>query len=559
MAQHSGFFNAIKVDGIADRRYNANDYSDNLAAVIGNGVLRSINDDLKVTTSGMTVTVGAGRAWINGHYYHNDSPVTFTAPTAPTGGSRHDRVVLRLNTDISARKIELVYVQGTASNTPTKPNPVREGGVYDLVLADVFVGTNATSVGVTDTRGNGTVCGWVYSVVGDGAFFASIENSFNEWFAEKKDTLSSVTLFKRYDWRTVLDAQAKTVSFNIPQYDEGTCILEVFVNGVLDVDGVDYTRSGSTITFTNNLVAGTEIFVRVYKSIDGTGILSAADEITELQNQVAALQAEKAVDYLCNGVDDNVKLSQIAQAWLDGGTDNAHKTIRVYGTFGASAAHSGNGSELNPYRWINVGSETEKERRITFDFSNCGVIEIPVVNGKFNDIFGGKNAHIIGAHVKALSSSQETNVRVFGSVDGDVFAEHCYFNIFAAKNCIISRTGTFTDCRGIMTSLDTDSYCFTPTQHGLLRIVGGEYMAYTGISSGKSAIVGQTAAKTITILDRVNAPTVAVSGYYQTHAIYQGAGAGVLNCRDLISALTVTTASGISTVSGTVEISRATS
>ena len=558
MAQHSGFFNALKVDGIADRRYNANDYCDNLAAVIGNGVLRSINDDLKVTTSGMTVTVGAGRAWINGHYYHNDSPVTFTAPTAPTGGSRYDRIVLRLNTDISARKIELVYVQGTAANTPTKPNPVREGGVYDLVIADIFVGTNATSVGVTDTRGNGTVCGWVYSVVGDGAFFASIENSFNEWFAEKKDTLSSVTLFKRYDWRTVIEAQAKTVSFNMPQYDEGTCIVEVFVNGVLDVEGVDYTRSGSTITFANNLVAGTEILVRVYKSIDGTGILSVADEITELQNQVAALQAEKAVDYLCNGVDDNVKLSQIAQAWLDGGTDNAHKTIRVYGTFGASAAHSGDGSELNPYRWINVGSETEKERRITFDFSNCGVIEIPIVGGKFNDIFGGKNAHIIGAHVKVFSTSQDTNVRVFESDDGDVFAEHCYFNIFAAKNCIISRTGTFTDCRGIVTSLDTDSYCFTPTRHGLLRIVGGEYMAYTGVSSGKSAIVGQTAAKTITILDRVNAPTVAISGYYQTHAIYQGAGAGILNCRDLISALTVTTASGISTVSGTVEISRAT-
>lgn len=559
MAQHSGFFNALNVNGVYDRKYNANDYCDNLAVVIGNGVLRSINDDLKVTASGMSVTVSDGRAWINGRYYYNDAPITFASVTAPTGGSRYDRVMLRLNTELSGRKIELMYVQGTAANTPTKPAPVRDGNIYDIVLADIFVGTNATSVVVTDTRADAELCGWVYSTSGDNSFFTSLDKSFNEWFAGARNTLSSVTLFKRYDWRTVLDAVTKNVQFVIPQFDEETCILEVFVNGVLDVDGVDYTRNGSMLTFSSTLIAGTEIIVRLYKSIDGTGILSVADEITELQNQVAAMNKSTEYEYICNGVDDNVKLSEIAQAWLDGGTDNAHKTIRVYGTFGASAAHSGNGSELSPYRWINVGSETEKERRITFDFSNCGVIEIPIVDGKLNYIFGGKNAHIIGAQVKAFSSAQETNVRVFESADGDVFAEHCYFNIFAAKNCIISRTGTFTDCRGIVTSLDTDSYCFTPTRYGLLRIVGGEYRAYTGVSSGKSAIVGQTAANTITILDRVNAPTVAISGYYQTHAIYQGAGAGVLNCRDLISALTVATASGISTVSGTIEISRATS
>ena len=68
MAEKSGFFNALNVGGEYDRTYNANDYSDNLAVIIGNGVLRSQYDDLKVTASGMVATVGVGRAWINGHY-----------------------------------------------------------------------------------------------------------------------------------------------------------------------------------------------------------------------------------------------------------------------------------------------------------------------------------------------------------------------------------------------------------------------------------------------------------------------------------------------------------
>ena len=86
--QKSGFFNALNNNGVYDRKYNANDYSDNLAVIISNGVLRSENDDLRVTASGMVVTVGVGRAWINGHYYYNDAPHSFAAAVAPAGGTR---------------------------------------------------------------------------------------------------------------------------------------------------------------------------------------------------------------------------------------------------------------------------------------------------------------------------------------------------------------------------------------------------------------------------------------------------------------------------------------
>lgn len=46
--QKSGFFNALLTNGEYDRKYNANDYCENLAVIINNGVLRSPNDDVSV-------------------------------------------------------------------------------------------------------------------------------------------------------------------------------------------------------------------------------------------------------------------------------------------------------------------------------------------------------------------------------------------------------------------------------------------------------------------------------------------------------------------------------
>ena len=541
MAERSGFFNALYVDGDYDRKYNANDYSDNLAVVIGTGVLRSVADDLRVTANGMACTVAAGRAWINGHYYYNDAPKTFATVTAPAGGSRWDRIVLRLDTSVAVRKITAEYVQGEAGNDPVKHEPVRSGNIYEIVLADIYVGTNATRVTVTDQRANAELCGWVYSTAGDNSFFTSLDASFGDWFAQTRDTLASVTLFKRYNWRTILTAAARAVSFNIPQFDEETTFVEVFVNGILDAEGVDYTRSGRVITFTNSLVAGTEIIVKVYKSIDGTGILSVADEITELQNEVAALHASAGYDYVCNGLDDNVRLSAIAKAWLDGGEDYSSMTIRVYGTFGAQAPVGGDGSLFSPYKWIEVSGDNYANRKIIFDFSCCSQLAFPVVAGSLNYIFYGIDAHIIGADVNVYEKSVGTTIIGFSTVAGAVYAENCRFWITGDNTCKVSCTGTFDNCRASVANSTGESYCFTPLSNSLLRLNGGEYMAYSGTSSSTSAVVGHQNGSTnaVSILNGVNAPTWTRSGYYQTHAIKQYHSSGTIRCRDLVSALPV--------------------
>lgn len=540
MAEKSGFFNALRVNGEYDRKYNARDYSDNLAVVIGNGVLRSESDDLRVTASGLTCTVAAGRAWINGHYYHNDAPLTLPAVAAPSGVDRWDRVVLRMDASVAERRIFVKYVQGVPAASPQKPAPMRSGDIYDLVLADVYVAANAASVSVVDKRDDMSVCGWVYSTRGNEDFFKTLDNDFNVWFKGARDTLSSVSLFKRYTWHAVTEGMTGSQSFNIPQWDENTCFLEVYINGILIVEGVDFERIGRMLQFTNLLQAGTEITVNVYKSLDGTGIMSVADEITELQNAMATLQVASGYDYICNGYDDNVKLSQIATAWLNGGDDYSSRTIRVFGTFGAQAPVGGDGDFFSPYEWIRVAGENHANRKIIFDFSCCSQLAIPVIAGKLNYIFAGIDAHIIGADINCYEKATNTTIIAFGSV-GTVYAENCRFWLTGYTTCKVAVTGTFTNCRASVANTAGESYCFTPLSSSLLRLNGGEYMAYSGSASTVSAVVGHQASATdaVSILDGVNAPTWGRGGYYQTNSIKQYNGGGTIKCRYLVSALPV--------------------
>lgn len=562
--QKSGFFNALLSNGEYDRKYNANDYCDNLAVVISNGVLRSTNDDLKVTASGMVVTVGVGRAWINGHYYLNDTPHSFGAVSAPIGGTRYDRVFLRLNKNLAVRSVSLVYQQGTAGNSPTKPAPVRDGNIYDIVLADIYVGTNATSVTVTDMRSNASLCGWVYSTSGDNSFFKSLDAAFDTWFAEKKNTLASTTLFKRYNWRTVLTAAGSTVQFNIPQYNAETCFFEVFINGILKTDTVDYNVSGSVITFSASMIAGTEVEVKCYKSIDGTGIMSVADEITELQNKVATLKTVTEYEYICNGVNDNVKISEIAQNFLDGTGDfagapsYAQMRLKVYGTCGVAAAVMGDGSAVNYYRYFLLGKSTTTTRKLTVDFTCCDRIEI-AMSGAVNMILYGVDVHVVGMRLLATCyNQQDCDAYVFMQSSGDIVAENCEFDVETTGQANIGRSGTFTNCKGWVFSTGDNAYAFrmigTVKE---IRVIGGEYRCYTAGSDAINAVVYSSASDTnaVCVMQGVKCPTLGVDGYYQTHAIRVNA--GYLTCTGLISPLTLSTASAATAyINGTIPINK---
>lgn len=558
MAQKSGFFNALQGASGYDRTYNANDYTDNLAVIISNGVLQSAADDLKVTASGLNLTVGAGRAWIKGHYYFNDSEYALPPITTPTGGSRIDRVILRFDNTLPVRAITLQYLTGTAATSPVPPEITRNDDIYDLVIAEVLVAANATSVTVTDKRADASVCGWVYSVSGDGSFFRGFENDFYEWFSRVKDTLSSVTLFKRYTWNTTLSAETQTVQFNIPQYDADTDFFEVYVNGFLNHD---YTADNDVLTFTAPIIAGTDVTVLSFKSLDGTGIESVAEEITQLQREVAAISGAGKYVYICTGSDDNISLSQIAQAiyakdydaeqctdaanafiekcggleWLQSLEADAQITIEVVGTLGATTPAYGSGESSNPYRYFNIGQTAHSDMRLMFDFAKCETIRIECADNTSNIIFFGTDLQIKNAEVNAYNSGTSAtacNIQmVAGANVGAINVENCVFDVTATADGSISDAGTYINCDCTVKSKGGNAFCFTPSSEKLLRVIGGRFLAYVTNTTNFTAAVFYTSnlqTDAVVIAQNINCPTIAYSdggtSYYQQYLSSGNAG-----------------------------------
>ncbi|MGN0354195.1 MAG: hypothetical protein ACI4EI_03865, partial [Muricoprocola sp.] len=73
MAFSYGFFNAKNLD----RVYTAEDFTSYLSSLICNGILDTYGDNFSVTAnSNLSVVIGTGKAWIDGHYFINDMAYT---------------------------------------------------------------------------------------------------------------------------------------------------------------------------------------------------------------------------------------------------------------------------------------------------------------------------------------------------------------------------------------------------------------------------------------------------------------------------------------------------
>ena len=396
-----------------DRPFNADDISDFLDVIISTGVIKS-NTGLKVTPAGgLSVSVDVGKAVINGKPYRNDAAKVFTIDTAPTGStSRIDLIVLRFDRNASVRDTYLAYKKGTGATVPAL---TRTDLIYELALAKITVAPLATTISaaaVVDLRGDAETV--VTTTTGQSLGFCPYVTAAKGY----DDYYDAIVL--EYKDVITMTAQGRTVTFNIPQYGwTGVDILTVYTNGIKERESA-YTVSGNVITFTNAKAAGAVVEVVVQKFIDGEGLGTVLEQYKDLQATVLKLSNTDKYKYICNGINDNIALSEIAQAFHAGTYNAATVTqaaadflakwggaaglaalaadafikIDVFGKFKASAPYGGAGTSTSGYQWLALGLAGDATKRLVFDFSGVENMYFPCESGKRSIIFYGRALQI---------------------------------------------------------------------------------------------------------------------------------------------------------------------
>lgn len=161
MAQSYGFFDSKN----GDRKYSAEDFNKYLSGLICNGIFDSYGDCFRVTANNdLTVTVGSGKAWIDGHYFVNDAPITYNLASYVQSAAESDFIVgICCNTSEDARNCKLLITQTSAAYY------VDSDAEKYLTIARVVVPAGATSItqnNITDYREDESKCGYVKCILG---------------------------------------------------------------------------------------------------------------------------------------------------------------------------------------------------------------------------------------------------------------------------------------------------------------------------------------------------------------------------------------------------------
>lgn len=199
MGAHANFYNSIN----NDRNYDSTSFEEWLTPFFKNGVFHGqlqviANDD-------MSISVNSGYAYINGKNKKFDEITKLNIDAAHSNLSRIDNIVVRRN-DVE-RDFNILVQKGNFSSIPTAPQPKRDEGIYDLIIAQILI--NPASIKITqenikDTRMDLQKCGYVVSNINEIDFsqisiqFESYLDEykrnklleFNSWFQSIQNTLS---------------------------------------------------------------------------------------------------------------------------------------------------------------------------------------------------------------------------------------------------------------------------------------------------------------------------------------------------------------------------------
>ena len=299
----SGYFNSVS----GDRLYNAEQMSNYYQGLISSGIAAGVLNDFIVTpNSGMSVNVAGGRAYDKiGHWILSDAIISVAISTAHVTLDRYTSVVIEFS--MSNRAATIKAIDGEPASNPQKPTISRTNSTFQLCLANIFVPAGVTAIGtehIQDTRANTSVCGYVTGLIEqvdtttlfnqfEAAYNTYIQrmetytddfeteldaweqdrkDSFDAWYSTLTEELTvSAHLTKFTKTLTLYANDSLTIALDMTNYTyDYTDAFIVTINGLVAVEGTEYTVSGSnaTLTLTNltptNL--GETIIITVFKA-----------------------------------------------------------------------------------------------------------------------------------------------------------------------------------------------------------------------------------------------------------------------------------------------------
>ena len=168
MAFYSGFFNSKGLD----RTYTAEDFTSYLSSIICNGILDTYGQMFRLTaaSSGLKVTLGTGKAWIDGHYFINDARYSIDLTSYQDESlPRYVAIAILLDVGESVRSVSLEITPGTPAENPSLPSLPSDENKTRLLMYAVRMNPGATELSDRDWwdyREDKNVCGYCKCILG---------------------------------------------------------------------------------------------------------------------------------------------------------------------------------------------------------------------------------------------------------------------------------------------------------------------------------------------------------------------------------------------------------
>lgn len=198
MTVTSGFFNSIGTDRI----YSAEQLSNIFNGIICDGVFETVGSAFSINLYGSrNITVGSGRAWLNGIWIYNDSNLTLAIESSPSDANqkRIDAIILDVDYSSNVRSGTIAIKTGSVGNSPSKPAMLSTGIHKQMPLCYITSrgGVNNLSASDIEIVIGTSECPFVrspietlnieeYLAIWSSAFesyMTQAQSNFNQWFS----------------------------------------------------------------------------------------------------------------------------------------------------------------------------------------------------------------------------------------------------------------------------------------------------------------------------------------------------------------------------------------